>query len=171
MKLVFQSYSGAEWCYDIHSGVVKPYKVETNAIGKEPPEETTFFKPNPFSEEDLEQAWGREVDPFILNVTERCSNRCRYCVYGGAYAHERVHSQRVMALETAIKGIERYCQLCKASSKPLSLKIGLRTSSILPFKNGALDCRLLEYDVGPKAGVAAAEEPPEAPSADEPDTL
>lgn len=121
MKLVFQSYSGAEWCYDIHSGVVKPYKVETNAIGKEPPEETTFFKPNPFSEEDLEQAWGREVDPFILNVTERCSNRCRYCVYGGAYAHERVHSQRVMALETAIKGIERYCQLCKASSKPLSL--------------------------------------------------
>lgn len=57
------------------------------------------------------------------------------------------------------------------SSKPLSLKIGLRTSSILPFKNGALDCRLLEYDVGPKAGVAAAEEPPEASSADAPDTL
>ncbi len=33
------------------------------------------------------------------------------------------------------------------SSKPLSMLIKLTTSTILPFKNGALDCRLIGYDV------------------------
>lgn len=45
------------------------------------------------------------------------------------------------------------------SSKPLSLKIGLRTSAILPFKNGPLDCRLIGYDIGgAAAGDAEADE-------------
>lgn len=46
------------------------------------------------------------------------------------------------------------------SSKPLSLKIGLRTSAILPFKNGPLDCRLIGYDIGAPAtaGDAATDE-------------
>lgn len=34
------------------------------------------------------------------------------------------------------------------SSKPLSLHIRLQTKTILEFKNGALDCRLLGYDIG-----------------------
>ena len=33
------------------------------------------------------------------------------------------------------------------SSKPLSLKIRLTTSEILPFKNGPLDCRFISYDI------------------------
>lgn len=48
------------------------------------------------------------------------------------------------------------------SSKPLSLKIGLRTSAILPFKNGPLDCRLIGYDIhGPLPEPEEAEEPSE----------
>ena len=47
------------------------------------------------------------------------------------------------------------------SSKPLSLKIGLRTSTILNFKNGPLDCRLIGYDIHgplpePEPGAEAA---------------
>lgn len=34
------------------------------------------------------------------------------------------------------------------SSKPLSMRIRLKTKTILDFKNGALDCRLLGYDIG-----------------------
>lgn len=34
------------------------------------------------------------------------------------------------------------------SSKPLSLRVRLQTKSIFEFKNGALDCRLLGYDIG-----------------------
>lgn len=55
------------------------------------------------------------------------------------------------------------------SSKPLSLKINLRTSTILPFKNGALDCRLIGYDIHgpapePEAADGAAGVPAEAPA-------
>ena len=52
------------------------------------------------------------------------------------------------------------------SSKPLSLKIALKTSAILPFKNGALDCRLIGYDIH-----APVESAPEAPSAGEADEV
>lgn len=48
------------------------------------------------------------------------------------------------------------------SSKPLSLKIGLKTSTILPFKNGALDCRLLGYEVFVPAAEAEEAEASEA---------
>ncbi len=42
------------------------------------------------------------------------------------------------------------------SSKPLSLCIKLKTSALLPFKNGALDCRLIKYDIGtPNADTSA----------------
>lgn len=34
------------------------------------------------------------------------------------------------------------------SSKPLSLRVRLQTKAIFEFKNGALDCRLLGYDIG-----------------------
>ncbi len=44
------------------------------------------------------------------------------------------------------------------SNRDLSLKIHLRTSAILPFKNGPLDCRLIRYDIH---GPILAEEAPE----------
>lgn len=43
------------------------------------------------------------------------------------------------------------------SSKELSLKINLKTSEILDFKNGALDCRLLHYEVLDSAKITTEE--------------
>ena len=51
------------------------------------------------------------------------------------------------------------------SSKPLSHRIGLKTSAILPFKNGALDCRLLGYEVFEPAEPAPEAEPAQEPEA------
>jgi putative N6-adenine-specific DNA methylase len=49
------------------------------------------------------------------------------------------------------------------SSKPLSLRVRLQTKQILEFKNGALDCRLLGYDIGkPLADLPPAEAENEA---------
>ena len=108
MKLLFHSYSGATWGYDIHSRAVAPH---TGAAAPDaPPGETPLFALQPFSDADLDAAWAKGIGSLILNVTEQCSNRCCYCVYGGAYAHERAHSQKVMPLETAIKGVEFYCR-------------------------------------------------------------
>ncbi len=57
------------------------------------------------------------------------------------------------------------------SSKPLSLKIALKTSEILPFKNGALDCRLIGYDIHAPLPLESETDPettdpaPESPEA------
>jgi uncharacterized protein len=39
-------------------------------------------------------------DHLIVNLTERCNFRCRYCSYSGAYADMRAHSERRMGWET-----------------------------------------------------------------------
>ena len=56
------------------------------------------------------------------------------------------------------------------SSKPLSLRVRLQTKTILEFKNGSLDCRLLGYDI--RKPLAALEpetvEAPDEAETDEP---
>ena len=59
------------------------------------------------------------------------------------------------------------------SSKPLSLRVRLQTKTILEFKNGSLDCRLLGYDIRtplaalePETGETPDEAETEEPQAD-----
>lgn len=49
---------------------------------------------------------GREQ--VILNITEDCCFRCTYCVFGGAYPGERVHSERSMSWEIARSAIDDF---------------------------------------------------------------
>ncbi|OGT91418.1 MAG: hypothetical protein A2286_14000 [Gammaproteobacteria bacterium RIFOXYA12_FULL_61_12] len=42
----------------------------------------------------------RGPDHLIINITERCNFRCRYCSYSGAYEDMRTHSERRMDWET-----------------------------------------------------------------------
>ena len=46
----------------------------------------------------------------MLGVTEICNMRCRYCVYGGYYKNERIHSNRIMAVETGKYAIDFFLQ-------------------------------------------------------------
>lgn len=56
-------------------------------------------------------SFGREVigkrlsslDTLVLNTTEGCNLRCRYCIYSGSYENERAHSDNEMPIETAKK--------------------------------------------------------------------
>lgn len=41
-----------------------------------------------------------------LIVTERCTLRCRYCVYTGSYDYSRTHSNTDMSEETAIRAVD-----------------------------------------------------------------
>ncbi|HPA17227.1 MAG TPA: radical SAM protein [Verrucomicrobiae bacterium] len=50
----------------------------------------------------------RGPELLILNVTERCNLRCRYCPWSGAYEDNRTHSERVMPEETLRKAIAWY---------------------------------------------------------------
>jgi uncharacterized protein len=47
-------------------------------------------------------------DQIILNVTERCNMRCRYCAYSGHYRGQRTHSDRDMPFKIASKAIEHF---------------------------------------------------------------
>ncbi|HLP46967.1 MAG TPA: radical SAM protein [Candidatus Kapabacteria bacterium] len=42
----------------------------------------------------------------ILEVSENCNLRCKYCVYNGEYMHQRSLSPKQLSFETARKGIE-----------------------------------------------------------------
>ena len=40
------------------------------------------------------------VEQITMQVTQDCNLRCRYCTYSGNYDHHRVHSRKVMPLDT-----------------------------------------------------------------------
>jgi uncharacterized protein len=54
-------------------------------------------------------------EQLILNVTERCNLRCKYCTYSGNYYGQRTHSERDMSFETAKGAIKKF--LNKSTNK------------------------------------------------------
>lgn len=44
----------------------------------------------------------------ILNVTERCNLRCKYCLYSGLYPYERTHSYKIMDAEIMVRAIDYF---------------------------------------------------------------
>jgi len=44
----------------------------------------------------------------ILNVTENCNLRCKYCVYGGKYPNRRIHSPKRMTRQIAEKALDLF---------------------------------------------------------------
>ena len=57
-------------------------------------------------ETELKSDW----DTLILEATQDCNLRCGYCIYGGNYSGERVHSieKKDMPLDIAIKAIDLF---------------------------------------------------------------
>ncbi len=47
-------------------------------------------------------------DHLILNITERCNLRCRYCSFSGAYEDNRSHSSKVMSPEVIDAALRWY---------------------------------------------------------------
>lgn len=53
----------------------------------------------------------------ILNVTERCNLRCKYCTYSGTYYYERHHSTKDMPWEVAKKAIDYFHSHTQSSER------------------------------------------------------
>lgn len=49
----------------------------------------------------------RNIHQLILQVTQNCNLRCKYCVYSGSYVN-RVHTKKRMSVETAKKAVDFY---------------------------------------------------------------
>ncbi len=50
------------------------------------------------------------LDTLVLNATEDCNLRCKYCIYSGDYENERVHSNNGMPVETAKKAVSLFLE-------------------------------------------------------------
>jgi uncharacterized protein len=62
----------------------------------------------PMCEKHFRESLQSKLSDLILNVTERCNLRCKYCVYSGTYYYERNHSMRSMSWAVAKKAIDYF---------------------------------------------------------------
>ncbi len=66
----------------------------------------------------------KQLPVLVLEVTEQCNLRCKYCVYNGLYDNYRSRSPQTMTLETARKGIELiYSYIKDRANKELSISL------------------------------------------------
>lgn len=56
-------------------------------------------------DENLEDILERKLGSIILQLTQNCNLRCKYCIYSGSYIN-RVHSNKRMNEETALKALD-----------------------------------------------------------------
>ncbi|MCU0289171.1 MAG: radical SAM protein [Acidobacteria bacterium] len=59
----------------------------------------------------------KNLPQMILEVTENCNLRCKYCVYNSYYSYQRGLSPKQLSFETARKGIEYVYTLIKDRDK------------------------------------------------------
>jgi uncharacterized protein len=82
----------------------------------------------------------------ILNVTENCNLRCKYCLFSSEYLYERTHSNNKMDFSIAKKAIDYYHEWCQK----VKARIPSRTP-VITFYGGepllafALVRRVIEY--------------------------
>lgn len=70
-----------------------------------------------FDRNEYRKNYQNEVVQLMLGVTEKCNFRCKYCVYGGHYLNERIHSNSDMSYSTMKKAIEFFFSISKAKKK------------------------------------------------------
>jgi uncharacterized protein len=58
------------------------------------------------------------LQQLILDLTNQCNMRCKYCIYSGKYRYERSHRDSNMPLETAIKAVDYFMNCSSKSEKP-----------------------------------------------------
>ena len=60
----------------------------------------------------------KNLRQLILNLTEKCNLRCRYCVYSGSYYYERTHSDKMMPWDVARRAIDYFLENATKEKRP-----------------------------------------------------
>lgn len=53
----------------------------------------------------------------VLNITEQCNLRCKYCIYGETYRYSRKHSGKSMSWKTIKKAVDFFIARCQLRLK------------------------------------------------------
>jgi uncharacterized protein len=114
----FKTLSGNEYVYFPESGIVYPKKALKRSAEIE-----KFLQPvenikinlskidNPSIVKELILRNG--LQELILEITQECNLRCKYCVYSESYPSVRGYTPKDMSKETALKAIDVYFSLLK----------------------------------------------------------
>ena len=60
----------------------------------------------------------KKVGNLVLQVTQDCNLRCKYCVYSGNY-YNRVHSKHKMSEEIALRAVDFFMERSSAVESPI----------------------------------------------------
>lgn len=138
---VFKTNKGNYYFYNDKTGLVDKIRDKQEEIyyGTEQYEHKVLHKKeiNAMLEKNV-------TKQLILNVTEDCNMRCKYCVYSGNYTNNRVHSKAYMREETAIKAVAKYLQCFEKQRK-----YDISSQPIVSFFGGEplLNFNLIKYVV------------------------
>lgn len=72
----------------------------------------------PWTVDRVKRAIDGEMQQLILEVTDRCNLRCRYCVYSGSYFHRRVHGRHTMAFDMARQAVDLFLSGSASTESP-----------------------------------------------------
>lgn len=87
----------------------------------------------PFSQEDYEFLLDNFMSHLILNSTENCNMRCRYCGFGGTYDYRRTHRKVSMSWTVMKKALDFFFSRCGLRENVLKkpLLLGLYGGEVL----------------------------------------
>ncbi len=104
--------------------------------------EQKYSTPTP--EKIEEMILGRDLQQLILEVTEACNLRCKYCIYTDDYKTRRNFSEKKMSWSTAKKAIDYYITLFNKSFRK-----NPNSSPVFSFYGGEplLNFKLIEKSV------------------------
>ncbi len=107
-KILFHSYRGNPWEFDIVSRRIAPAEPSGPGKAHQATDGRFFGDMRGVSREEFDDQINNHAEILILNVTDRCNLRCKYCVFSGAYCGQRVHGSATMSLDTAMRGIDQF---------------------------------------------------------------
>ena len=70
-----------------------------------------------FEIEEFSKNFDDKISHLMIDVTEKCNLRCKYCIYSGHYQNEREHGQLDIELFTLKKSIKRFFEISNSSNK------------------------------------------------------
>lgn len=99
--VVFRDFSGNDYLYERLFGSIHRYNPDLEKKFSHIKVNTSFN----FSLDEIVNHVA-ESNFVLLNVTEDCNLRCKYCIYSGEYKGQRLRTQEVMRTDTAFKAVD-----------------------------------------------------------------
>jgi uncharacterized protein len=69
------------------------------------------------SASDVKALHNLSLSQIILELSNRCNLRCKYCAFSGSYADNRTHGSEDMSIEVAVKAVDYFIENSQAASK------------------------------------------------------